>query len=219
MKKISFILFVAMLLVSCGGQISPEMSKEFAGEYWMKTNIYELYDNGEIDPLPNTYWSPVSVYEDEGKLYVQTELFGEPDTVSDNQRELELYVVKHPIEETGIETGEIAPPDNAEKSYANEWIYKEKQAKPAPILVKSSSSTVLDVCKYQMEPIVLPLTNSDGFLVTYWYVSFEYKSMIKKNDIISWDVVMNNHTDEYVIYESGASENNDKLYKNTLYKR
>lgn len=218
MRKLSFILFLAILMASCDSKINTETTKTFVGEYWMKTDKYELYKNGDMGPLPNTIWSPVSIYEENGEFYVQTELFGEPDTISEHQRELEIYVVKHPIEETGIETGEIAPPNNAEKLNTNMWIYHEKRAQPASIQVTSSSSNVLNLRKYQTDPIEVPVFDSYGDLLALMYITFDYKSMVKKNDIITWDVIMN--VDEGVNSSvSGSAESYGTMYKNILYMR
>lgn len=56
MKKLSFILLVAMFLASCDTSISPETSKAFVGEYWMETSTIMM----KGDKVVNDAFSPKS---------------------------------------------------------------------------------------------------------------------------------------------------------------
>ncbi len=90
MKKLTFILLsiVALFLASCDN-ISPEVANAFKGEYWMETTNIGIINGKEESLNASSTWTPVSIYEKGGKLYVQTELLGAPDLNNNHPKEVE----------------------------------------------------------------------------------------------------------------------------------
>ena len=67
MKKSIFISLasIVFILTSCEKSISPETTKAFVGEYWMKTTVCTIYEEN-VTSEKGPIWSPVSIYEEDG---------------------------------------------------------------------------------------------------------------------------------------------------------
>lgn len=233
MKKLSYVLIatIVVYLTSCNG-IDPETANAFKGEYWMETTSYIV--NGENVEKMGSVWSPVSIYEKDGALFVQTEVLGTPDTISEHPQEIKLYenrpdfsprrVMEVENVDSGLQTFVDSEPITTTTTHVmlkNTLLlsyYKGIFAQSLPIKVKSGSKTVLNLEKFK--PIEIDLIDNKGNYfqtVNGWY---EYGPMVKNGDIITWEVQLKYETKEDHNYSLVSSFEIEKIiYKNTLYKR
>ena len=228
MRKLLFVFvsIAGLVLTSCEKSISPETAKAFVGEYWMETTNVGVIGNEEVFLNEKSSWTPVSIYEKSGKLYVQTEFYGAPDTISEHPQEIEgsherpdfispRRILKEEGDSTdnsGIET--IVTTNKSVIIIRNGFILAINRgvtAKSLPIKVKSGSETILNLEAFK--PVDVQLTNMDGTKLQTIHAWYEYGPMIKKNDMITWEVELkddyNNYLDEY----------DHVIHKNILYKR
>lgn len=229
MKRIFLFLLpvLAMGLVGCDN-ISPEVANAFKGEYWMETTNIGII-NGAEEPLnANSTWTPVSIYEKGGKLYVQTELLGAPDVNNNHPKEVEgtkerpdfIAPYKIPTEEgdtaSGIETIETGNKSNL--YVMNGYIvlsgHGVRLAQTLPIKVKSGSETVINLEPYN--PVKVAITNAMGESLGTMHAWYEYGPMVKKGETISWDV---DYKDDYTPSSSQELEYDRVIHRNVLYKK
>ena len=220
MKKLSYVLIatIVVYLTSCNG-IDPETANAFKGEYWMETTSYIV--NGENVEKMGSVWSPVSIYEKDGALFVQTEVLGTPDTISEHPQEIKLYENRPDFsprrvmeEKNGVEPASIDSSSNS-IIVLNAFIislYKGIYAQSLPIKVKSSSKIVLNLEEFK--PIEVALVNNMGNLFQIANVWYEYGPMVKNGDIITWEVQLKCEAKADLRQNLVAS-----IHKNTLYKR
>ena len=233
MKKITiaFISLLAFVMASCNG-VSPETANAFKGEYWMETSTVGMYQGKEIDEV-RTKWSPVSIYEENGKLLVETNWYGAPyaggkrtrNPYVEEYRERPDFIAQHRISsnqqengdnEEGIENVEIT---NGEPFTVimNGFLYTIKNGayiKSEPIVVKSGSSTVLELEDFK--PVKVTITDTEGTSLAEISVKYDYGKMIKKGDEITWQVDL----DLSNMPQSENFANIDRVvHKNTLYKK
>ena len=231
MKKLSVFIIVCatIILASCNG-ISPETSKAFVGEYWMKTTVCTMYE-GNVTSERGSIWSPVSIYEEDGSLYVRTDRFGAPDTDTTRDAYHE-YVTNYPdhpnyvsihkyeVEPEGSESGSSIEDiiDNVTRVYlmdgALRTIRNGAELRSLPIKVKSGSETVLNL--YDFTPFRVTLTDASGIYLAEVDVTYKYGSMVKKGDVITWDVTM---PFDFLKSYSTHEQTDEVIHKNTLYKR
>ena len=229
MKKLTFILLsiAALSLASCDN-ISPEVANAFKGEYWMETTNIGII-NGKEEPLnASSSWTPVSIFEKGGKLYVQTEMLGAPDLNNNHPKEVEgtkerpnfIAPYEIPAEEgdtaSGIENIETG---NKSSLYVmNGYIvlsgHGVRLAQTLPIKVKSGSETVLNLEPYKREEVAI--TNAMGESLGTMHAWYEYGPMVKKGETISWDV---DYKDDYTPSNSQELEYDRIIHRNVLYKR
>ena len=216
---------LAVGLIGCDN-ISPEVANAFKGEYWMETSSTTMYKGEAIEPA-RTIWTPVSIYEEGGKLYVQTEMFGAPDIDSNHPKEIEGYRERPDFisprktkaddeePESGIE--EVTGPDTARIVIINGYIlsiYQGKRAQTHPIKVKSGSETVLKLEPYKKVGVML--TDATGNALQTIQAGYEYGPMLKEGDIITWQVDL---PFEKMPSTDQSVEFDRVVHKNKLYKR
>ena len=220
---IFLIVYATIILTSCNG-ISPETAKAFVGEYWMKTTVCTMYERNvtyERGPV----WSPVSIYEEDGKLYVRTDNYGAPDTDTSSTAKHE-YIIDYPdhpnyvgarYNEEEPESGgiDVVPANNITYVYlVNGFLRTIRNGaylRSLPIQVKSGSETILNLEAFK--PVDVQLTNMDGTKLQTIHVWYEYGPMIKKSDMITWEVELKDD------YNNSLYELDHVIHKNTLYKR
>lgn len=229
MKKLFFLYLFSLtiLLVGCD-YVSPETANAFKGEYWMETTSTIMQGNEVVGDTPRTVWSPVSIYEKKGKLFVQTNWFGAPNTQLEEMSS--LYVEEYRerpdfISERRIEyvvprkdSIEIIVVDGSPQTIMmNGFIYTIHNGayiKSLPISVKSGSETKLEL--KDCEPIPVEITNTTGEYLTKIKNTYKYGPMLKNNEVITWQVDLT-LTD---LPETDHSIEFDHIiYRNTLYKR
>lgn len=236
MKRLSIFIIacVAILLTSCNG-ISPETSKAFVGEYWMETVTYSMNGNQVIEDVPRTKWSPVSIYEEDGELLIQTNWYGAP-YLSDEFRE-NYAVIEYPERPEYISLRKIPSEDGDENSedenggiediiitdnqpvvfLMNGFIYVIRngvQIKSYPNTVKSGSSTILELNEFT--PVDVMITDISGNSLGTVSVNYEYSKIVKKGDAITWRVDL---TISGMSKTDYGAEFDRVVHENTLYKR
>lgn len=228
MKRLCLLILpiLAMGLASCNN-ISPEVANAFKGEYWMETTNIGIINGQEESLNASSTWTPVSIYEKGGKLYVQTELLGAPDLNNNHPKEVEgtkerpnfIAPYKIPTEEgdtaSGIETIETGNKSNL--YVMNGYIvlsgHGVRLAQTLPIKVKSGSETVLNLEPYT--PVEVAITNAMGESLGMIHAWYEYGSMVKKGETISWDV---DYKDDLKRLDQ-EPEYDRIIHRNVLYKK
>ena len=232
MKKHTLLLLplLAFLLVSCDGKISPESANAFKGEYWMESTAIGIV-NGTEEPLSSSStWTPVSIYEKGGKLYVQTEWFGAPYTGEhpeeiEGTRERPDFILQRRVsaEEGDEEPGEGEGIENVEVTNAAGIVVvngciiainRGVKAKSLPIKVKSGSETVLNLEPY--EKVIVSLTDAEGNEIQKIHAWYEYGPMVKKGETISWEVEFK---DDFTPPSDQGAYYERIFHRNTLYKK
>ena len=229
MKRLCLLILpiLAMGLASCNN-ISPEVANAFKGEYWMETTNIGIINGQEESLNASSTWTPVSIYEKGGKLYVQTELLGAPDLNNEHPKEVEgtkerpnfIAPYKIPTEEgdtaSGIETIETGNKSNL--YVMNGYIvlsgHGVRLAQTLPIKVKSGSETVLNLESYK--PVEVAITNAAGESLGMMHAWYEYGAMVKKGETITWDV---DYKDDYTPLSNQELEYDRIIHRNVLYKK
>ena len=229
MRKISFIILSVLALTSCEKAISPETAKAFVGEYWMKTSTCTVYE-GNVTYERGPVWSPVSIYEKSGSLFVKTDRFGAPDTDTTSGAYHE-YVIDYPNhpnyvstqknndEPEGSESGGIEDiTDNITRVYLIDGVLRTfrngAELRSLPIKVKSGSETVLNLCNFK--PFRIMLTDASGTALAEVDVAYKYGPMVKKGETITWDISL---PFDFLKSYSTHEQVDEVIHKNTLYKR
>ena len=231
MKKLSFILFVTILLASCDKPISPETSKAFVGEYWMETSTVTMKGDKVVNDALSPKWSPVKIYEENGKLFVRTNFYGAP-YLSDDSTHAEPVEVynerpnfvspRRALADDGDDEGEGSSIEDiviqrTEMIIMNGNITVNRNGtflKSEPIKVKSGSSNVLELEKFT--PVAVHVTDVEERDIGTVKCTYEYGPMVKKDDVITWkvDLLLDNlPSNEHV---EGADH---AVHKNILYRR
>lgn len=233
MKKLSFILFVTILLASCDKPISPETSKAFVGEYWMETSTGTMRGDQLVIGGSSSKWSPVKIYEEKGKLLVRTNFYGAP-YISDDAVHAEFVEVYNERPNFVSSRRALADDDDDEgKGSAIEDIIVTdgkpileivdglirvirggKIWKSEPIKVKSGSSNVLEFEKFKS--VDVSITDREGRDIGKVKCTYEYGAMVKKDDVITWQVDL--RLDDLPSYEY-AKKIDRAVHKNILYRR
>ena len=214
MKKLFFIVCVSVLSISCD-KISIETVNAFSGEYWMETSTKHMKDGEVIDS--SCIWSPVSIYKKGETLYVQTECFGEPDTISENPKEMELFRERPkniPFSENdSIETTQLPEhPIYVVIGGMIVCINHGIRVKSLPIQVESGSETVLNLKKFKAVNIQLidPAFGESVQTIQAWY---NYNPIVKNGNLLTWDIEFRDNG------ENMSREFDYVIHKNILYRR
>ena len=234
MKKISLSILVclAVFLTGCDS-ISPEVANAFVGEYWMETTNTIMLENQIIEENPRTTWSPVSIYEKGGKLFVRTYWYGAPYLRDDEDKQ---YILNHENPELipskrfpaslmddgdNDEGGGIEVVETDGKTMIvlmNGFVYTVRNGAylvSEPIPVRSGSSTMLELEKSKSFEVAL--TTVDGQFAGNALVNHEYGFIVQKEDVISWqiDMTVDAHNTSY----KDNMEFDRVVHKNILHKR
>ena len=228
MKKLTFILLsiAALSLASCDN-ISPEVANAFKGEYWMETSSVAMKGDSVVDRF-NTKWSPVKIYEENGKLWVRTNWYGAPYLSDDNEHAepIEVYNEKPDYvsqRRVFAEDGEddiidVVVTDNKPILVVQNGqicvIRNGEYWKSEPIKVKSGSSTTLELEKFT--PVDVAITDRDGKEMGTVKCTYVYGPMAKKEDAIRWQVDLQFEGLPSVDY---AAEFDHVVHTNMLYKK
>lgn len=233
MKKYTcyLVLLSAFLLASCDSKINPETADAFKGEYWMKTITTVNYsNNSSLESIQTEGWSPVSIYEENGKLYVLTDNYGKPDTdtTSGASHGYIINYTDHPnyvgarchteVKEDdggGIEEVEVTgEPIVFLSNGLIRTVWKGIYLRSLPIKVKSGSETVLNLEPYK--PVVVALTSAEGYELGKIHSWYKYGPMVKDGDVIKWEV---EYKDDYTPPSDQETKYDRVIHKNILYKK
>ena len=227
MKKITIaiISLLAFVMASCNSKISPEIANAFKGEYWMETTSTTMNGDSIVDDI-RTIWTPVTIYEERGSIYVQTEMLGAPDTISENPQEIQgtrerpdfipRRIIANDTEETtSIENVVIV---NYGIIYiVNGFICainRGVKARTFPIKVKSGSKSVLNLESYKA--VDVHLTDAAGNNIATIKSWYEYGPMVKAGEVIKWEV---QYRDNFKHEPAYSTEWTHVIHKNVLYKK
>ncbi len=213
---------VSFVMMSCN-QISPEAKTAFIGEYWMETKPVEMCGDQVIYEFEHARWSPVSIYEENGKLWVRTNWFGAPYLSDDAEhaKVVEEYrdrpdflprkSQKDEIDSVTVTNGKpIVILQNGLMYTVRNGAYWQSE----PIEVKSGSSTVLELREFT--PVDVTVTNFDGTYLATVPVKYTYGPIVKNDEELSWQVEL----DLSQMPESLNGANVDRVvHRNILYKR
>ena len=227
MKKITiaFISLLAIVMASCNSKISPETANAFKGEYWMETTSTTMNGESAVDE-GRTIWTPVSIYEKGGALYVQTELLGAPDTISEHPQEIQGTRERPDFAPRRNKTVDGEEPEGIENVETSKHgvifvrngficaINRGVNARTFPIKVKSGSETVLNLEAYK--PVDVQLTDAAGNSLAVIKAWYEYGPMVKDGDVITWEV---QYKDNYTHNSNYSAEWTHVIHKNKLYKK
>ena len=176
-------------------------------------------------------WSPVKIYEENGKLLVRTNFYGAPYLSDDSvhAEPVEVYnerpntaSPRRTLVDDGDDEGEGSAIEDiviqrTEMVIINGNITVNRNGtllKSEPIRVKSGSSTVLEFEKFT--PVDVPVTDQEGKPIGNVKCTYEYGSMIKKDDVITWQV-------DLLIDGLPSNEHSEgvdrAVHKNILYRR
>ena len=209
MKKyfIVIILFCTCILglVSCNN--TDVVSNGFEGEYLLYTNV--IRENGPDEPL--VVESPMSIYRQGKKSFVQTSFFGYPNI--NYESPIPLDEVRHnmPQKVDSLETIE-ATDLRGQVVLINGLVAcltHGMRVKPLPIEVKNASFNALTF--RNSEAFVVTFTNMDGSILTEAKMHFKYGKMTKNDKNITWTVTLVSdvdlgfdHITDHITYENIA---------------
>ena len=190
----------------------------------MKTISTTIYQGEGIESTSTESWSPVYIFEENGKLFVRTDNFGAPDLVTDEgaQHYFILNYDDHPnyispcrVPAGEAELNEIEPVESdgvTRVVLMNGKIWTIRNGVylvSLPIQVKSGSETVLNLCDF--EPIDITLTTITGEYLETAKVAYEYGPIVKNGDNITWEVTLP--------LNFSQADAVRVIHKNTLYKK
>jgi hypothetical protein len=195
----------------------------------MKTTSCTIY-KGQVTDERGPIWSPVSIYEDGGKLYVRTDSYGAPDTDTTSTAKHE-YIIDYPDhpnyapakysfdeepedEENGIENVEGLITKVFLKDGKIWTWHKGAYLKSLPIQAKSGSETVLNLCDFK--PVEIALTDPNGVILAEVNVAYKYGPMVKSGEVITWDVTL---PFDFLKSYSTHEQVDEIIHNNILYKR
>ena len=197
----------------------------------METSTVTMKGDKVVNDALSPKWSPVKIYEENGKLLVRTNFYGAP-YLSDDSAHAEPVEVynerpnfispRRIFAEDGDDEGEGSAIEDiviqrTEMIIINGNITVNRNGtllKSEPIKVKSGSSTVLEFEKFKS--VDVPVTDQEGKHIGNVKCTYEYGSMIKKDDMITWQVdllIDGLPSNEHVV------EIDHVVHKNILYER
>lgn len=211
--------------------VSPETANAFKGEYWMETSSVSMLGDKVVNEDSHVLWSPVTIYEEKGKLFIQTNCYGAPyieqntreDYAIEEYRERPESVIVRKVIDGKTDEGDggvvdIVVTDNTPRMVLmNGLLYVIRNGafiKSHPIPVKSGSETVLNLKKFK--PVEVAVTDIEGNYAGMVTTTYEYGPVVKNGERITWqvDLVLSN------LPKSEQSPEFDRVvHKNTLYKR
>lgn len=193
MKKILLLLaLVAIytsLFVSCD-TTNIGMS-DFIGEYEMTTEVITVYGDAEFDDNP-TVTSNVTIYQEQGKLFVQTDCFGMPFACVEDSTNTSVIVIMNGLVRT---------------------IVHGILAESLPIPVKNVTFNQLSM--NNSKPFEITIVDITGERMTTIDFHFEYKPIFKQNETLAWELSLIPHQP----IDEGAVEMTAIKYKNILRKK
>lgn len=199
------LLFLILCTVLCACSTNPEVS-DIKGEYvltgswtvynngeeimrteWYKDSVARFY-HGEFNngfPVDSLLRRQVLVEESEGKGYVRTTLFGEPDTLTSPKGRYAPKRVASAVEELDntltnkqytvvIENGVVVIIHNGIRYFIS---------KPIQIKSNNASQVILE----QTKPFFVNITSLDEQIIGQAKLQYTYGPIYKHGDQIEWD--------------------------------
>lgn len=213
MIKFHFILTLVIILIfaiSCDN--SNLSNSDFIGEYEMTTEVITVYNDAEFDDNPIVK-SNVAIYQEQNKLFVQTDCFGIPFIYGDDFNPFENEN-KQPDDNPNSNIVDVKP--NASvvvivNGLVRSFVYGTAP-ESLPIQVKSVTATKLVV--KNSEPFEATITDYTGERKANINCHFEYEPIFKQNETLTWELSLIPHQP----IKEGTAEITAIKYKNILRK-
>jgi hypothetical protein len=204
MKKSTniLLLFIAFVLASCNPEKSIK-TYDFEGEYELRTQVVSELMDGTFDTMPYALISPMKIYVEANKLYVQTDYLGLPDLASANPVAMDLR--RDPPKP--IDTTTVVIPDSLNNDSTSQGIENVVVENKAHIVMSDgivitlrddiwARSLPIRALSVEENKIVLgesdtfevPLTDAKGDLLQNVTNQFIYSPIKRENNELSWDV-------------------------------
>lgn len=213
MIKFHFILTLAIIsicTISCDN--SNMSNSDFIGEYEMSTEVITIYNDVEFDDNPIVK-SNVAIYQEQNKLFVQTDCFGIPFIYGDDFNPSEIEN-KQPDDNSNSNIVDVTPNTSVViivNGLVRSFVYGAAP-KSLPIQVKSVTATKL-VMK-DSKSFEVTITDYAGERKANINCHFEYEQIFKQNETLSWELSLIPHQP----IKDGTAEITAIKYKNILRK-
>lgn len=213
MIKFHFILtlvIISIFAISCDN--SNLSNSDFIGEYEMTTEVITVYNDAEFDDNPIVK-SNVVIYQEQNKLFVQTDCFGIPFIYGDDFNPSKIEN-KQPDDNSNSNIVDVTPNTSVVvivNGLVRSFVYGTAP-ESLPIQVKSVTATKLVV--KNSEPFEVTITDYTGERNANINCHFEYEPIFKQNETLTWELSLIPHQP----IKDGAAEITAIRYKNILRK-
>lgn len=201
---------ISIFAISCDN--SNLSNSDFIGEYEMTTEVITIYDDVEFDDNPIVK-SNVAIYQEQNKLFVQTDCFGIPFIYGDDFNPSEIEN-QQPDDNSNSNIVDVKPNTSVVvlKNGLVRSIVYGTVPESLPIQVKSVTATKL-VMK-DSKPFEVTITDHAGERKENINCHFEYEPIFKQNETLSWELSLIPHQP----IKDGTAEITAIKYKNILRK-
>lgn len=213
MIKFHFILtlvIISIFAISCDN--SNLSNSDFIGEYEMTTEVITIYDDVEFDGNPIVK-SKVAIYQEQNKLFVQTDCFGIPFIYGEDFNPSEIEN-QQPDDNSNSNIVDVTPNTSVVvivNGLVRSFVYGIAP-ESLPIQVKSVTATKLVV--KNSKPFEVTITDYAGERKANINCHFEYEPIFKQNETLSWELSLIPHQP----IKDGTAEIRAIKYKNILRK-
>ena len=213
MPKFHFMLILAIISICAISCDNSNMSNsDFIGEYEMTTEVITIYDDVEFDGNPIVK-STVAIYQEQNKLFVQTDCFGIPFIYGEDFNPSEIEN-QQPDDNFNSNIVDVTPNTSVVvivNGLVCSFVYGIAP-ESLPIQVKSVTATKLVV--KNSKPFEVTITDYAGERKANINCHFEYEPIFKQNETLSWELSLIPHQP----IKDGTAEIRAIKYKNILRK-
>ena len=213
MPKFHFMLILAIISICAISCDNSNMSNsDFIGEYEMTTEVITIYDDVEFDGNPIVK-STVAIYQEQNKLFVQTDCFGIPFIYGEDFNPSEIEN-QQPDDNSNSNIVDVTPNTSVVvivNGLVRSFVYGIAP-ESLPIQVKSVTATKLVV--KNSKPFEVTITDYAGERKANINCHFEYEPIFKQNETLSWELSLIPHQP----IKDGTAEIRAIKYKNILRK-
>ena len=213
MPKFHFMLTLAIISICAISCDNSNMSNsDFIGEYEMTTEVITVYNDVEFDGNPIVK-SKVAIYQEQNKLFVQTDCFGIPFIYGEDFNPSEIEN-QQPDDNSNSNIVDVTPNTSVVvivNGLVRSFVYGIAP-ESLPIQVKSVTATKLVV--KNSKPFEVTITDYAGERKANINCHFEYEPIFKQNETLSWELSLIPHQP----IKDGTAEIRAIKYKNILRK-
>lgn len=213
MPKFHFMLILAIISICAISCDNSNMSNsDFIGEYEMTTEVITVYNDAEFDDNPIVK-SNVAIYQEQNKLFVQTDCFGIPFIYGEDFNPSEIEN-QQPDDNSNSNIVDVTPNTSVVvivNGLVRSFVYGIAP-ESLPIQVKSVTATKLVV--KNSKPFEVTITDYAGERKANINCHFEYEPIFKQNETLTWELSLIPHQP----IKDGTAEIMAIKYKNILRK-
>ena len=213
MPNFHFMLTLAIISICAISCDNSNMSNsDFIGEYEMTTEVITVYNDVEFDGNPIVK-SKVAIYQEQNKLFVQTDCFGIPFIYGEDFNPSEIEN-QQPDDNSNSNIVDVTPNTSVVvivNGLVRSFVYGIAP-ESLPIQVKSVTATKLVV--KNSKPFEVTITDYAGERKANINCHFEYEPIFKQNETLSWELSLIPHQP----IKDGTAEIRAIKYKNILRK-